>query len=128
MRRLIKLAKRMGVSVRTADLEEYDGFYAPALDRVYLSTSLTEDERAATLAHELGHVFHGHDASDPEAEEMQADVFAIDLLELMGREDLAAMLMDPERDTQYDVVTHAPVTGPVERLPPWMDRARRQTR
>lgn len=74
------LAVSWGLKVHVAHLDpDILGFYSPEENCIYLSLRLTPEERLETLAHELGHAFHGH-TCDSEANERQADAFAAQTL------------------------------------------------
>lgn len=69
------------------------GFYDPTSARVWVSIELTPDEQRCVLAHELGHVHHGHECGSERAER-QADAYAADLL------------IHPERYAELERIGH----------------------
>jgi len=80
MRALLRLGSELGVSVHVAHLPgDLLGGWYPELGRVYLRFGLTPSEFRSVLAHELGHVYHGHHCGTP-ANESQANLYAATLL------------------------------------------------
>lgn len=80
MRNLLHHAAELGVRVhlRHLDGDLLGGYWAD--DRlVCVDLTLTPVETRWVLAHELGHVFHGHDC-DTDENEHQADLYAAKLL------------------------------------------------
>ena len=81
MRELLAHAAQLGVHVHTAHLPApYRGFYDHENNRVVFDYALTPIERRSVLAHELGHVFHGHEGHGVRAQEDAADRYAAQLL------------------------------------------------
>lgn len=81
MRELLAHAAQLGVHVHTAHLPApYRGFYDHENARVVFDYALTPIERRTVLAHELGHVFHGHVGHGVQALEDIADRYAARLL------------------------------------------------
>lgn len=81
MRELIAHAARMGVSVHVAHLPApYRGWYDIDAARVVYDFDLTPIEQREVLAHELGHVHHGHECEDNPDHERLADAYAARLL------------------------------------------------
>lgn len=77
---LVERAAALGVSVHLGHLpHEMLGVYDPSTSRVWISLGLTPDEQRSVLAHELGHVHHGHTCGSDRAERA-ADRYAADLL------------------------------------------------
>lgn len=77
---LVAHAAALGVSVHMGHLQhDMLGVYDPSTARVWISLSLTPDEQRSVLAHELGHVHHGHECGSDSAERA-ADAYAADLL------------------------------------------------
>ncbi len=86
MRELLSLARLLDVTVQTAHLPRpYRGFYDHERRRIVYDFTLAPIERACVLAHELGHAYHGHHGPHDPAAELEADVFA------------SEVLIDPER-------------------------------
>ena len=82
MRRLLAEARRLGVSVHIARLEDdptLRGYYLAEPGIIVLRHGLTRAESRSVLAHELGHAFYRHD-SDSALAERQADIYAARLL------------------------------------------------
>lgn len=95
------IARDYGVRVVMGHLpDDLLGAYSPLENRIYLDIRLTPSERRSVLAHELGHVFHGHtcDTGRDSALERQADAYAATLL--VHPEDYAA-LERVSTDTHY---------------------------
>lgn len=72
----------MGCRVFFLPLEGYDGFLATPRD-IIVNSRLHSGYQREVLAHELGHVYHGHDWRHPHDEardERQADAYAARLL------------------------------------------------
>lgn len=70
----------MGIRLHATTLDaETLGLYSPEEDRIYFDLRLTPNERRTTIAHELGHAYYGHTATNP-ARERQADTYAAELL------------------------------------------------
>lgn len=81
MRELLAHAARLGVSVHVAHLPEpYRGWYDVDSARVLYDFDLTPIEQQCVLAHELGHVHHGHECEDNPMHERKADIYAARLL------------------------------------------------
>lgn len=96
MKRLMLAAKKLRVRVIAAHLPAgVLGFYDKDAGIIYFDISLSDDERRCVIAHELGHVFHGHDCDTQEAED-QADAFA------------ARLLIDPTRYAAAEAVSTDP--------------------
>lgn len=77
---LVAHAAHLGVTVHMGHLpHDMLGVYDPATERVWISFGLTADEQRSVLAHELGHVHHGHACGSDRAERA-ADRYAADLL------------------------------------------------
>lgn len=80
------------------------GCFLPEERTIYLDARLTPIERRSVLAHELGHVRHGHprtgrrSAQDVASEERQADRFA------------AFLLVDPEAYARLERIDPDPAT------------------
>jgi Zn-dependent peptidase ImmA (M78 family) len=101
VRDLMTIAHEYGVRVVLAHLgDDILGAYSPLESRVYLDLRLTPSERRSVLAHELGHVHHGHtcDLGRDSALERQADAYAAALL--VHPEDYAAV-EQISTDTHY---------------------------
>ncbi len=80
MKRLIAIAAGSDFRVRIATITPgIRGFIDYPNRTIYISRRLTPAEMLCTLAHELGHMFHGHDCSRPGAED-QANAYACRLL------------------------------------------------
>jgi len=60
MRDLLGVAAGYGVRVEFCHIDDANGYYDQEAARVYVDLALTPDERRSTVAHELGHVHHGH--------------------------------------------------------------------
>lgn len=78
MERLLKDADSQGVRVFFLPLDEVNGF-VNADRAVVINSRLSERKQRVVLAHELGHLYHGHDwrlAHDQERDERQADIYA----------------------------------------------------
>ena len=81
MDELIAHAKMLGVTVATATLPSTRrGVYDHARDLVVYDHRLTPVERRCVLAHELGHVYHGHTTFGDARAERAADEYAARLL------------------------------------------------
>lgn len=81
MRELLAHATHLGVSVHVAHLPgSYRGFYDHENSRVVYDFTLTPIERRSVVAHELGHVFHGHVGHGVRSHEDAADRYAAQLL------------------------------------------------
>lgn len=81
MLELLAHARRIGVSVHVAHLPPpYRGFYDADRRRVIYDFNLTPAERLEVLAHELGHAFHDHRCRQNAEAELQADIYAAELL------------------------------------------------
>lgn len=78
MDRLIRAAEDLGLRVQYRDLGRASGYlFAPGL--VVLNRRRSELTQRVTLAHEMGHWWHGHDWTrdhDRERDEVQADRWA----------------------------------------------------
>ena len=81
MRHLLAEARRLGIDVTLAHIEEPDllGYYLPEHNLIVLRAGMTRAQTRSVLAHELGHAHYGHDCSSPTAER-QADIYAARLL------------------------------------------------
>lgn len=96
MERLMLVAKKLRVRVIAAHLPAgVLGFYDKEKGIIYFDISLNSDERRCVIAHELGHVFHGHDCAAQGAED-QADAFA------------ARLLIDPVRYATAEAISTDP--------------------
>lgn len=103
MRRLVRLAERMGLSVRIATLPgDLTGFFVRENRAIYLSRDTGFETRAITLAHELGHAMLEHPDEPTDEHEAAADAYAIGLFELMGEE----RLMHKVRETSVSEDPH----------------------
>jgi Zn-dependent peptidase ImmA (M78 family) len=92
VRELLAHAAQLGVSVHIAHLPApYRGYYEPAAERIVLDFNLTPIEKREVLAHELGHVYHGHQCENVKAQEDDADIYAVRLL--IDPSDYAALEM-----------------------------------
>lgn len=81
MRELLAHAASLGVTVHVAHLTApFRGFYDHANARVVYDFTLTPIETRCVVAHELGHVFHGHTRKGIRAHEDAADLYAARLL------------------------------------------------
>ncbi len=81
MRELLTHAAHLGVSVHVAHLPSpYRGFYDHENGRVVYDFNLTPIARRSVVAHELGHVFHGHVGYGVRSQEDAADRYAARLL------------------------------------------------
>lgn len=81
MRGLLTHAAQLGVSVHIAHLPApYRGFYDPESARIVLDWNLTPIERREVLAHELGHAYYAHQCQNVDAQETDADAYAVRLL------------------------------------------------
>lgn len=81
MDELLAHAKLLGVTVATATLPPtHRGVYDHARALVVYDYRLTPVERRCVLAHELGHVYHGHTTFGDEDAERAADAYAARLL------------------------------------------------
>ncbi|WP_336631795.1 MULTISPECIES: ImmA/IrrE family metallo-endopeptidase [unclassified Microbacterium] len=81
MKAILAHAATLGVSVHVAHLPApYRGFYDHGNSRVVYDFNLTPIERACVVAHELGHVFHGHTEYGNANHERMADLYAARLL------------------------------------------------
>lgn len=82
MNRLIDHATAMGLRVMWRDLGRRNGeFHSSGL--IVINPRKTALTQRTTLAHELGHAWHGHDWThdhDLERDERQADIYAAQLL------------------------------------------------
>lgn len=82
MRQLLAEARRIGVSVQVARLDDdpsLRGYYLRDQAMIVLRAGMTRAESRSVLAHELGHAYHRHDGDSPRAER-QADIYAARLL------------------------------------------------
>lgn len=52
------------------------GAWQPHLNRISLQDGRSDDATLCTLAHEVGHVVHGHPAATTERQEMKAHIWA----------------------------------------------------
>lgn len=76
MQRLLAIAAEFGLRVRVATITPgVRGFNDHSTKTIYISRRLTPVEMLCTLAHELGHYFHGHECSGSR-EEDQANNYA----------------------------------------------------
>ncbi|WP_282847176.1 ImmA/IrrE family metallo-endopeptidase [Microbacterium oxydans] len=97
MKELIAHAASLGVSVHAAHIDgPQRGFYDADLNRIVLDYELTPVERDTVLAHELGHVFYGHDCYGNPSFEAAANYYA------------ACLLIDPERYIAAVAIDPAP--------------------
>lgn len=77
MREVLQHAARLGVSVHGAYLDPgVLGEYYAEEREVYFDLRLTPIEKRCAIAHELGHVHHGHACEDDPRAEQQADIYA----------------------------------------------------
>ncbi|MBT2503012.1 ImmA/IrrE family metallo-endopeptidase [Curtobacterium sp. ISL-83] len=60
MKDLIALAASYGVRIVYCHIDDANGFYDVEDSAVKVDISLTPDEKRSVIAHELGHVHHGH--------------------------------------------------------------------
>lgn len=82
MRQLLAEARRLGVSVHLARIQDdptLRGYYLADHGMIVLRYGLTRAESRSVLAHELGHAYYQHDCSSDVAER-QADIYAARLL------------------------------------------------
>lgn len=83
MRALIKEAARLGVTISLAHLDEIDesllGYYDHDSSEVVVEISLTQAQKKAVIAHELGHAFYSHECGS-KRNERQANRYAAELL------------------------------------------------
>ena len=79
--RLLQVARAEGIEVRAdiRGLGTAHGTYVPGTRVIALAPGLSDDQRAKTLAHELGHalLLHGHGDPRREEEEAEAEVVAL---------------------------------------------------
>lgn len=78
-----QVARSLGVRITYANMPEgIIGYYNPLEARVYADIRCTPDEKCSVIAHELGHVHHGHtcDLGHDSPIERQADAYAAQLL------------------------------------------------
>ncbi|QHF24128.1 ImmA/IrrE family metallo-endopeptidase [Rathayibacter sp. VKM Ac-2804] len=88
-------AARLNVRVHLAHLDrDLLGFYSHERRTAYINLSLTPDEIRETLAHELGHAYHGHTCT--EGNEDAADRRA------------ALLLVDPDLYAKAELLHHHP--------------------
>jgi predicted transcriptional regulator len=81
LKQLVARAAEMGVSVHIAHLPPpYRGFYEHEAHRIVLDFTLTPNEQASVLAHELGHAHHGHACEGNADAERLADTYAAMLM------------------------------------------------
>lgn len=77
---LAVIASQLDVTLHLAHLEDgLLGLYEPTEARVYFTFGLTPVEERAVIAHELGHVFYGHEC-DGDRNEREADTWAAQML------------------------------------------------
>ncbi|WP_333812053.1 ImmA/IrrE family metallo-endopeptidase [Timonella senegalensis] len=82
MDRLIDLALGAGFSVDFLPLHGHSGLLLPG-NHILIDSRKSAMTQRVALAHELGHIHHGHDwryPHDRQRDEYQADVFAASLL------------------------------------------------
>jgi len=60
LRDLIRLATQYGVRIEMWHIDDANGFYDADADRICIDLGLTPCEQRSVVAHELGHVHHGH--------------------------------------------------------------------
>lgn len=97
MKELIAHAASLGVSVHAAHIDGPErGFYDADLNRVVYDYELTPVERDTVLAHELGHVFYGHECYGNPSFEAAANYYA------------ACLLIDPERYMAAEAIDPSP--------------------
>ncbi|WP_336629294.1 MULTISPECIES: ImmA/IrrE family metallo-endopeptidase [unclassified Microbacterium] len=98
MQELIAHAAQLGVSVHVAHIDGPErGFYDAENNVVVYDFELTYIERRCVLAHELGHVYYGHECfGNPKFEE-DADYYAA-LLLIVPEEYIVAEGLDPAPD------------------------------
>lgn len=60
MKDLIQLAASYGVRIAYVHIDDANGFYDAEERVVKVDISLTPNEKRSVVAHELGHVHHGH--------------------------------------------------------------------
>ena len=78
---LEKQAEQLGLTVTTYPLSgPYWGLYDPATKTIYIRKGLYEHQRAATLAHELIHAYHGHEGHQCQTVEDRVNEEAATLL------------------------------------------------
>ncbi|WIA97655.1 ImmA/IrrE family metallo-endopeptidase [Curtobacterium sp. MCBA15_004] len=78
-----EVARSLGVRITYAPMPAgVIGYYNPLEHRVYADVRCTPDEKCSVIAHELGHVHHGHtcDLGADSPIERQADAYAARLL------------------------------------------------
>jgi len=82
MRDLVQLAASYGVRIELCHITDANGFYDPEAGKVLVDISLTPDEKRSVIAHELGHVHHGHECGGGRDSrvERQARAYAAHLL------------------------------------------------
>lgn len=74
------IAASLDVTLCIDTLEEgLLGFYEPSEARVYFAHGLTPSEERSVIAHELGHVYYGHEHGD-DRNEREAETWAAQLL------------------------------------------------
>ena len=93
MDRVMRAAKKLRVRVVAAHLPPgILGFYDKEAGIIYFDITLSPDERRSVVAHELGHVYYGHDCTTDRGED-QADAFA------------ARLLIDPDRYAEAEAIS-----------------------
>jgi Zn-dependent peptidase ImmA (M78 family) len=103
MQRLLDMANRLDYTVFFCGLPgDLLACTVPDLRRVFIDSRLTHDEQIGHLAHEIGHIHHGHTCSRRRAtahlraNERQADRFA------------ARVLIDPARYAELEAINPDP--------------------
>lgn len=98
MRRLLHIANQLGYQVHISDIEddpELLGYTVPSEGIIVLRLGMTRRQMRTTLAHELGHAYHGH-TCDSRTNEDQAWTFA------------ATLLIDAEEYADLESVSDSP--------------------
>jgi Zn-dependent peptidase ImmA (M78 family) len=82
MRDLVQLAASYGVRIELCHITDANGYYDPEAGKVLVDIALTPDEKRSVIAHELGHVHHGHECGGERDSrvERQARAYAAHLL------------------------------------------------
>ena len=75
-----ELAEKLEITISYKALRKYDGLWMPELNTIFIRRSLHHVHERSVIAHELGHVHHGHTHSDNPKYERQAEKFAAKLL------------------------------------------------
>lgn len=94
MEPLLAIAAEYGIAVKRATLDPFvRGFYRARDSTIYLNRRLTGVETLCVLAHELGHVFYGHNCTTG-TNENQANDYA------------ARLLIRPHEYARAELVSH----------------------